>query len=170
MRTHSRVYGDQVTTGAGGRARGGAVLALTLLLAGCGGSDQASESSTSAVPSASGGNSRVLLDKQELDVLGRPITYPKKTPARVSSSVVTLEPGQETGWHKHNSPMFAYVLDGTVTVEYDAGVIKEYPAGTALMEAQGVWQNGTNKGDQTVHILVVNLGAKGVKNTVQRPG
>jgi hypothetical protein len=31
-----------------------------------------------------------------------------------------------------------------------------------------VWHNGTNKGDQTVHVLVVSFGAKGVKNTVQR--
>lgn len=101
-------------------------------------------------------------------MLGQPIAYPKKTPARITSSIVTLEPGQETGWHKHQTPMYAYVLDGTITVEYDAGVVKEYPAGTALMEAQGVWQNGTNKGDSPVHILVVNMGAKGVKNTVNR--
>jgi quercetin dioxygenase-like cupin family protein len=64
--------------------------------------------------------------------------------------------------------MYAYILEGTLTVEYDAGVTKEYPAGTALMEAQGVFHNGTNKGDSTVRVLVVNMGAKGVKNSVER--
>jgi quercetin dioxygenase-like cupin family protein len=171
LRRQLRVYGDGVTTGASGSSRrigAGMVLALALLLTGCGGSSDGAVSSTAAAPAPSGGDAKVLLDSQELDVLGRPIAYPTKKPAQVSSSVITLEPGQETGWHKNKAPMFAYVLDGTVTVEYDAGVIKEYPAGTSLMEAQGVWHNGTNKGDQTVHVLVVSFGAKGVKNTVQR--
>jgi hypothetical protein len=53
-------------------------------------------------------------------------------------------------------------------VEYDAGVTKEFPAGTAFMQAQGVWNNSTNKADQAAHVLLVNLGAKGVKSTVKR--
>lgn len=71
--------------------------------------------------------------------------------------------------HKHEAPMYAYVLEGTVTVEYKGGTIKEYPAGTALMEAIGTWHNGKNLGDVPVRILVVNMGAKGVKNTVAKP-
>ena len=110
----------------------------------------------------------MLLDKQQVTILDQPITYPKKKPAQISSSIVSLEPGQETGFHKHGAPMYAYILEGTLTVEYDAGVTKEYAAGTALMEAQGVFHNGTNKGDTTVRVLVVNMGAKGVKNSVER--
>jgi quercetin dioxygenase-like cupin family protein len=147
---------------------GGVVLTAALLLSGCGGSSGDATSSTAAAPASSTGNSQILLDGQQLTVLDQQISYPKKKPAQVSSSIVTLEPGQETGWHKHRTPMFAYVLEGTLTVEYDAGVTKEYPAGTAFMEAQGVWHNGTNKGDQTAHILEVNMGAKGVKNSVNR--
>ena len=144
------------------------VALATALLAGCGGSSDASSSGPAASGSAGSGGNLVLLDKQQVTILDQPITYPKKKPAQISSSIVSLEPGQETGFHKHGAPMYAYILEGTLTVEYDAGVTKEYPAGTALMEAQGVFHNGTNKGDSTVRVLVVNMGAKGVKNSVER--
>lgn len=121
-----------------------------------------------ATASAAGADSDVLLDAQSATVLDQQIAYPKKRPAQVSSSIVELQPGQETGWHKHKVPMYVYVLEGTVTVEYDAGVTKEYPAGTAVLEAVDVWHNGTNKGTDPVRMLVVNMGAKGLRNTVER--
>lgn len=140
----------------------------TVLLAGCGGGSDAAATNPAASGSAGSAGNQVLLDKQQLTILDQPITYPKKKPAQISSSIVLLEPGQETGWHRHGTPMYAYILEGTLSVEYDAGVTKEYPAGTALMEAQGVFHNGTNKGDAPVRVLVVNMGAKGVKNSVER--
>ena len=139
-----------------------------VLLVGCGGGSDVSTTNSAASGSAGSAGSQVLLDKQQVTILDQPITYPKKKPAQISSSIVMLEPGQETGWHKHGTPMYAYILEGTLTVEYDAGVTKEYPAGTALIEAQGVFHNGTNKGDSQVRVLVVNMGAKGVKNSVER--
>ena len=111
----------------------------------------------------------MLLDAQAVDTLEQPVAYPRKGPAQVSSVLLTLEPGQETGWHRHRVPLYVYVLEGTVTVEYDAGVVKEYPAGTAFMEAEDVWHNGTNAGDDTARILTVYMGAEGAKNTVERP-
>jgi quercetin dioxygenase-like cupin family protein len=146
-----------------------AVVGSVLLLAGCGGSSSEAEVSVAASASAAGGtDSNVLLDAESGTVLDQRITYPRNKPAQVSSSIVELEPGQETGWHKHKAPMYVYVLEGTVSVEYDAGVTKEYPAGTAMVEAVDVWHNGTNKGTEPVRMLVVNIGAKGVKNTVER--
>ena len=143
------------------------VIAAVALTA-CGGGDADPSAPASGSAGASSASRQTLLDAQQLTVLDQPVKYPKKKPAQVSSSIVQLEPGQETGWRKYNAPTYAYVLEGTISVEYDAGVTKEYPAGTALMEAEGVWQNGTNKGDQPVRMLLVNMGAKGVKNTVER--
>jgi quercetin dioxygenase-like cupin family protein len=145
----------------------GLVAALAMVAAGCGGSSSDAASGSPAATSSQAGSSQ-LLDAQQLTVLDQQIAYPKKKPAQVTSSVTSLEPGQETGWRKNNTPMYSYVLDGTLTVEYDAGVTKEYPAGTAFMQAQGVYFNGMNKGDQPTHILVVSIGAKGVKNSVKR--
>lgn len=145
-----------------------AALASVMLVSACGGSTSDAAVSAAVSSSAGGAASKVLLDAQSGTVLDQRITYPKNKPAQISSSIVELEPGQETGWHKHRTPMYVYVLEGTVTVEYDAGVTKEYPAGTAIIEAVDVWHNGTNKGTDPVRMLVVNLGAKGVKNTVER--
>jgi quercetin dioxygenase-like cupin family protein len=138
-----------------------------LLLAGCGSDEPAA--SGSAAPSAVSAGPQVLLDAQELTVLDQPLKYLKKKPAQISSSILTLEPGQETGWHKHPSPIYVYILEGSISVEYDAGVVKDYQAGTAFLEAVGTWHNGTNKGDAPVRILVVNMGAKDVANAVKRP-
>lgn len=131
-------------------------LTCALLLAAC----------STAAPEAPAGPV-TLLDKQQTTVLGQPLAYPTATPAQVSSAIITLLPGQETGPHLHEAPLYAYVLSGTVTVEYDGGVVKEFPAGTALMEAQNTRHNGRNLGSDTVRILVVNMGAEGVANTVK---
>ena len=152
-----------------------AAVAFALLLTGCGGgSDEpdpaASTAASSAAEQAGLAGREVLLEGQQLTVLDQPVTYPKKQPAQVSSYVVTLEPGQETGWHKHKTPLFVYVLEGTLTVEYDAGVTKEFAAGTAYLEADDVWHNVTNMGSDTVRTLDVSMGAKGAKDTVQRAG
>lgn len=146
-----------------------AVASLSLLLTACGGGEEtpAAEPSGSASAAAVEGR-EVLLEAQELTTLDQPIAYPKKTPAQISSVIVTLEPGQETGWHRHRVPLYVYILEGTVSVEYDAGVVKQYSAGTAFMEAEDVWHNGTNAGEDTVRILTVYMGAEGAKNTVER--
>lgn len=145
-----------------------AALALPLLAA-CGGGDDAPTPEGSSSAAAEAATGRVtILDQQELDVLDQPVAYPKKQPAQVSSVLVTLEPGQETGWHRHRVPLFAYVMEGTLTVEYDAGVEKVFPPGTAYMEAEDVWHNGSNRGDDTVKVLTVYMGAEGKKNVVER--
>jgi quercetin dioxygenase-like cupin family protein len=149
-----------------------AVAGLSLLLTACGGGEEAPATEPSGTASAASAAStvgrEVLLDAQELTTLDQPIAYPKKTPAQVTSAIITLEPGQETGWHRHRVPLYVYILEGTLSVEYDAGVVKQYSAGTAFMEAEDVWHNGTNAGEDPVRILTVYMGAEGAKNTVER--
>lgn len=139
-----------------------------LLLAGCGGSDSPTTSAPSASGSAVPGSS--VLSGQRLTVLDQPIAYPTGKQARVSSEVVELQPGQQTGWLKQRTPTFVYVLSGTWSEEYDAGVTKDFAAGTGFMQAQGVWHNGSNKGQDVARVLVVTMGAKGVKDVVERGG
>ena len=59
-------------------------------------------------------------------------------------------------------------IEATLHVEYDAGVVKDYPAGSTFMEGQGIWHNGSNVTNDAVKALLVYFGAKGVKNTVER--
>ena len=53
-------------------------------------------------------------------ILGQPIVYPAEAPAKVDAAIVSMQPGEETGWHQHDVPMFGYVLEGEVTVDYGA--------------------------------------------------
>lgn len=146
-------------------------LALIGLLAiGCsGGSDSdaaAPSTTTTAVAVPGKPQSSPLLDKQSSTVLDQVLTYPGGSQAQVSSAVLTFAPGATTGLHRHDAPLYVYVLEGTITVTYDGGVVKEYTAGQAILEAVGTAHNGTNLTDAPVKLLVVNIGAEGVANTV----
>lgn len=59
----------------------------------------------------------VLLSSGETTI-GQEISYPTGT-ATITASIVTLPPGAETGWHRHDVPLFAYVLEGEITVDTD---------------------------------------------------
>ncbi|WP_159090032.1 cupin domain-containing protein [Ruegeria sp. Alg231-54] len=54
-------------------------------------------------------------------VIGEPLEYPDGTP-QITMAIVTMQPGQKTGWHRHEVPLAAYMLEGEITVDYgDAG-------------------------------------------------
>jgi quercetin dioxygenase-like cupin family protein len=106
--------------------------------------------------------------KTRTTVLGQAIDYPAGDPAQVTSLIVTLEPGEETGWHKHPVPLYAYLLSGQITVDYGEQGSKTYRPGEAFMEAVESWHNGHNAGPEPARILVVVMGAVGREITVQR--
>lgn len=97
-------------------------------------------------------------------VLGETIRYPSTGPARVTSSIVTIAPGADTKFHRHPAPMFAYILEGEVTVDYGVSGKRVYRRGDALVEAMDVSHRGLNLGDTMVSILVVYMGADGTAN------
>ncbi len=94
-------------------------------------------------------------------IIGETIRYPKGDPVDIQSLIVTLKPGEETGWHKHGVPTYGYILSGQVTVDYGEKGKRTYHAGTAFMEAMNWWHDGVNDGSLPVRILVVFMGAKG---------
>ncbi len=96
-------------------------------------------------------------------IIGQPFVYPQGT-AKVTAVIVTVPPGGETGWHEHAVPLFAYVLDGALDVDYGDKGTRIYKAGDSLMEAMNWPHNGTNKGDVPVRILAVYIGAEGIPN------
>ena len=76
-----------------------------------------------------------------------------------------MQPGEETGWHRHDVPMFGYILEGEVTVDYGAKGTRIYKKGDALMEAIDWEHNGRNSGSGPARILAVFMGAEGVPDT-----
>ncbi len=101
------------------------------------------------------------------DVLGAPIAWPEGE-AQLTSAIVTMQPGQGTGLHRHLAPLFAWVLEGEITVSYRdaAGTVRTYRAGEALVEAHEVPHSGVVTGEVPLRLLVVFAGAEGVENTI----
>jgi quercetin dioxygenase-like cupin family protein len=109
----------------------------------------------------------VLLSTSET-VIGQPITYPEGVP-KVTAAIVSMQPGQATGWHRHDAPMFAYMLEGELSVDYGAEGIRVYQQGDAFLEAFHTDHNGRNTGDGMAQVLAVFIGAENVANTIPRP-
>lgn len=99
------------------------------------------------------------------DVVGQEIAYPMVEHPEVTGMKVTIPAGQETGWHTHSMPGYAYVLSGTITLEYEKGVTKQFKPGDAFAEVVNVSHNGRNNGSDEVVLIVFFTGEKGVPFT-----
>ncbi len=94
-------------------------------------------------------------------VMGETLHYPTTGPAHVTAAIVTLPPGGRTVLHKHGVPLFAYVLEGEITVDYGDRGKRTYRQGDALMEAMNTAHFGADAGSQPVRLLTVYMGAEG---------
>jgi quercetin dioxygenase-like cupin family protein len=99
-------------------------------------------------------------------IVGEQIVYPEGSPAKVTSVLITMGPGEKTGWHTHGVPVFGYILEGELTVDYGDKGTHVYRSGDALLEAINVRHNGQNTGSDPLRLLVVFMGADGVPMTV----
>ena len=99
-------------------------------------------------------------------ILGESIRYPRTGRAHVTAAIVTLAPGARTITHKHGVPLFAYILDGELTVDYGTHGTRTYRQGQSFMESMGVAHFGVNNGSQPVRLLAVYMGAKHAKDVI----
>lgn len=95
------------------------------------------------------------------------IAYPSSPLPQVVAQIVTIAPGQVTGWHRHGVPTFGYLLSGELEVEYEGLGRRTLRRGDRLMEAMKTAHNGSNLGTEPVRILVVSMGAQGIPNVIQ---
>lgn len=99
-------------------------------------------------------------------VVGETIHYPRTGPANVTAAIVTLPPGGTAFLHKHGAPLFAYILDGELTVDYGTHGKRTYRKGDALVEAMGVAHSSINNGTETMRLIGVYMGAQGTKDVI----
>jgi quercetin dioxygenase-like cupin family protein len=99
-------------------------------------------------------------------IVGETLRYPTTGPAQITGSIIVLAPGGRTIEHKHGVPLFAYILDGELTVDYGAHGTRTYRQGQAFMEAMEVAHFGVNNGTTPVRILAVYMGAQGSENVI----
>jgi quercetin dioxygenase-like cupin family protein len=102
-------------------------------------------------------------------IVGETLHYPTSGPAHVTAAIVTIAPGAKTIVHKHGVPLFAYILDGELTVDYGDRGKRTYRKGDAFMEAMDVPHYGIDTGAQPVRLLAVYMGAEGAADVIPVP-
>jgi len=99
--------------------------------------------------------------KTDTTSIGQKIVYPNFVNDEVSIVKVIIPPGKSTGWHKHVFPVFAYVLQGTLTVEVENHKTMQFQAGTSFPEVINTLHNGINNGKEDVILIAFFMGEKG---------
>lgn len=107
-----------------------------------------------------------LLSGPATTVIGEAVRYPGGLPTEITAAVITQPPGKTTGWHRHGVPLFGYILSGELMVDYGDKGVRTYATGAALMEAMDQRHQGVNTVAEPVRILVVYMGAEGLKNVL----
>ena len=97
-------------------------------------------------------------------VMDEPIVYPSGTP-KITTAIINMAPGTETGWHTHGVPLTGLVLEGALTVDYGDKGTKTYTAGQSIAEAINIPHNGRNAGEGPMKLFVVYIGAEGIPNS-----
>jgi len=109
-------------------------------------------------------NKGVVLEtilKTDTTSIGQKIVYPNFENDEVSVVKVTIPPGNSTGWHKHVFPVFAYVLQGTLTVEVENRKTMQFLPNTSFSEVINIPHNGVNNGKEDVILIAFFMGEKG---------
>ena len=91
---------------------------------------------------------------------GQPIRYPQGKPEVVMLHI-EIAPGGQTGWHEHDVPSFAHVLEGELEVTQADGRKRRLGPGDSLAEVVGVIHNGRVLGERAVKLVVVYTSAEG---------
>ncbi len=101
---------------------------------------------------------------------GQPLAYPGnvKSP-EVTALEVSFPPGGATGWHYHPVPVYAYMLDGELTVELQGGGKRIFRKGDAIIEVVNLPHNGVNTGTIDARLVVFYTGAAELPNVVRTP-
>ncbi len=97
---------------------------------------------------------------------GKPIVYPLGS-AEVSSFMVVIAPGAETGWHSHPVNSFGVLIEGDLEIQLKNGETKRLKAGEALAEVVNTLHNGRNVGLVPVKLVVFYTGVVSQKLTAK---
>jgi quercetin dioxygenase-like cupin family protein len=97
---------------------------------------------------------------------GQQIRFPQGE-NQVTALMLELAPGGQVGRHVHPVPLFAYILEGTLTVEVEGHPPRTFRAGEGFVDVVNLWHNGRNLGDKPVRFLVVFAGQKGTPTAIR---
>ncbi|RXK80658.1 cupin domain-containing protein [Chlorobaculum sp. 24CR] len=107
------------------------------------------------------------LEVTSTNYAGQPLSYPEGEMPEVTALIVHMPPGSSTGWHKHPVPVYAWMIEGELTVKTENGVEKKFVKGEPIIEVLNLMHNGTNTGKETASLVVFYAGFKGVPNVIK---
>jgi quercetin dioxygenase-like cupin family protein len=110
-----------------------------------------------------------VVSKDSTTIAGEPLAYLATPTPEISSVIMTIPPGAATPWMTHPVPIYIYVLEGTLTVEFAEGPTLLFAAGQAFLQARTKWHHGRNDGEGPVRFLAVSIGAREVPGIVHPP-
>ncbi|MDD3078687.1 MAG: cupin domain-containing protein [Paludibacter sp.] len=98
--------------------------------------------------------------KTDTTSIGQKIIYPQFNAPEVTMARITIKPGKSTGWHKHSFPVFAYILEGSLSIEIEKKPTVIFSAGQSFAEVMNTMHNGTNNSNKDVVLIAFFLGGK----------
>ena len=97
---------------------------------------------------------------------GQAIRFPQGD-NQITGFIIELAPGGQVGRHVHPVPLFAYILEGTLTVEVEGHGTRTFRAGEGFVDVVNLWHNGRNLADRPLRFLVVFAGQKGTPTAIR---
>ncbi|MCF8480885.1 MAG: cupin domain-containing protein [Rhodospirillum sp.] len=137
-----------------------ALTAATMVLSACAATEAPTPGTEPASPSS------VMLLETSTHGDGVPLVYPAGTPL-ITSRITTFPPHSKTSVHRHLVPLYAYILEGELTIHPEGGPPRIFKKGDAFMETAG-WHYGENKTDKPIKLLAVYAGEVGVPLAVRK--
>jgi quercetin dioxygenase-like cupin family protein len=93
---------------------------------------------------------------------GQQLSYLRTDHPEVTVLVIRIPSGGSTGWHQHPVPVYAYILEGSLTVEMKDGNTYEFKKGEVILEEMNALHNGYNSGSDAASLVVFYTGAVGM--------
>jgi len=106
--------------------------------------------------------------KTDTTSIGQRIIYPQFKENEITILKITIKPGKSTGWHKHEFPVFAYIVKGNLTVEYENHKTMQFSENSSFSEVINTFHNGVNKGKEDAVLIAFFIGGKGKNLSVHK--
>lgn len=106
--------------------------------------------------------------KTDSTSIGQKIEYRNFPNNEVTVMKVIIPPGKETGWHKHPVHVYAYVIQGDLTVEVEGGKTLRFAEDSSFAEVIDTMHTGKNNGAEDVVLIAMYMGEKDKPLTIRK--
>lgn len=90
-------------------------------------------------------------------ILAHPLDVPEGQALEARVVHATIEPRTRAAWHTHPTPVYLYIMKGTLTMEVEGQEPRPIAAGEAVAEPLNSPMRVMNEGDEQVEIVVFQI-------------